>query len=145
MAYKLKRTGAQIDALLDIVANGVSTTTSSNIILYNGTEISYRLNPNEIAVVMQPISDLVITGFNVPEYDENKELEEQKEVFFAEYTICFKLEGGTTIALPEGVLWANGVIPEIADNTEYELSVTYRGINPDNGYFKAVLTPFKSV
>lgn len=44
------------------------------------------------------------------------------------------------ITLPEGVVWANGVIPIIKAYDEFELSITRRG----NAY-KAVLTPFITV
>lgn len=65
-----------------------------------------------------------------------------------EYTIVFY--GGTfsglSLILPEDVLWVNGEIPEIQPEVYYELSITrtLHGMT-EKAYYKAVLTPFKSV
>lgn len=61
-----------------------------------------------------------------------------------EYEVHF-ITGDTVgqLILPEGVKWANGVVPTLEPNTVYELSVVGGIMIDDTRIYKAVLTPFK--
>ena len=66
-----------------------------------------------------------------------------------EYYVHFYTSDGLEalyITMPDFVMWANGDIPTIEVNTHYELSIvkTSMMVGSEN-YFKAVLTPFKSI
>jgi hypothetical protein len=51
-----------------------------------------------------------------------------------------------SIEMPDFVMWANGDIPIIEENTHYELSIVKTSMMVGSEiYFKAVLTPFKSI
>lgn len=81
--------------------------------------------------------DIVITEFNalvLPADSEYSYL-----TYNQKSTIMFK--GATSLTLPEGVIWANGVQPDIDPSLEYELSIV-RTIIADTITYKAVLTPF---
>lgn len=58
-----------------------------------------------------------------------------------EYTIHFFAGDAMELVLPANVLWANGEIPTIEGNTEYELSLT-RYDNGGQNVIKAVLVKF---
>lgn len=58
-----------------------------------------------------------------------------------EYTIHFLAGDAMELVLPANVLWANGEIPTIEGNTEYELSLT-RYNNGGQNIIKAVLVKF---
>ena len=96
-----------------------------------------ELEPNKIYIVESTtnvfeIQSFAVSGSNYEEYT----------VFFYAETVS----GGTTptIILPDDVYWANGVIPYIAEEGCYELSVVHTaGVN--NEFFNAVLTPFNAV
>ena len=45
------------------------------------------------------------------------------------------------IQIYDGVIWPNGLMPQLEPNTEYELSVTWGS----SSNMHAILTPFKSV
>lgn len=81
--------------------------------------------------------DIVITEFNalvLPADTEYSYL-----TYNQKSTIMFK--GATSLTLPEEVIWANGVQPDIDPSLEYELSIV-RTIIADTITYKAVLTPF---
>ena len=62
-----------------------------------------------------------------------------------EYTIYFRSgREGTMLSISDTVYWANGVIPEIEPETEYELSIV-RYNNGGSYITKAVLTKFATV
>lgn len=62
-----------------------------------------------------------------------------------EYFLHFRSSAsGATLTLPSPVLWANGEMPEIEGNTEYELSVTAY-FNSTSYIAKAVLTKFAAI
>lgn len=67
---------------------------------------------------------------------------------YAEYTVIFASEddmsGGIplSITLPDNVYWANGQIPDLTLNANYELSIVGWG-TPNNAGLNAVITPFK--
>lgn len=57
------------------------------------------------------------------------------------YKIAVKTSSsGMTISLPSSVYWANGAIPDIIEDTYYELSV-----ERSCGVYKAILVPFNQV
>lgn len=129
--------------------NGESILGSGDIVISGGggkeiveiTDISgiEEIMPNKIYVCTSPTYDI-----NIWEYITT-------DAAVDEYIAYFKtgtggLGGGWTsqCAFPDGTLWANGVYPETEPNTLYELSIVKTTIDGVD-YFKAVLTPFKSV
>lgn len=63
-----------------------------------------------------------------------------------EYTWHFKTNTFPTLSLPSYLYWANGEIPEIEDNTMYELSITATKYPSTDEYvYKAILIPFKTI
>lgn len=69
---------------------------------------------------------------------------------YIEYTVIFSSEDDMgsgkplSITLPDNVYWANGQIPDLTLNANYELSIVgWEGAN--NSGFNAVITPFKPV
>ena len=91
------------------------------------------LTPNCTHVVTFPISSVTITDMTEP-----TELTAQYSLHF------FIAETAGQLALPDGVLWANGTSPTLEASTGYELSIVATSLS-GNYIFKAVLTPFKSV
>ena len=146
MAYSGKYKGAEIDSLLDRVANGNIGGGSGKKVIVE-LEVSskpYILNPNEVVVIASDNGGRIeIDGFTLPEYDDTKDVTEQGGLFYAEYTMVFRAIN-TTLTLPDYVLWAYGAAPEIEENVDYELSISFRGRMPLDGYYKAVLVPFKA-
>ena len=69
---------------------------------------------------------------------------------YAEYTVIFAseddMEAGLplSITLPDNVYWANGKIPDLTLNANYELSIVGWEASNNSG-FNAVITPFKPV
>lgn len=69
---------------------------------------------------------------------------------YAEYIVIFSSEDDMhtgkplSITLPDNVYWANGQIPDLTLNANYELSIVgWEGAN--NAGFNAVITPFKTL
>ena len=95
------------------------------------------LEPNKIYVSPFTVTFGIIIENIIPPTD-----------LYAEYTIIFKTGGGAnyegTLMLPSYVLWANGTIPTLEAQTNYELSISATKID-DEYVYKAVLVPFKSV
>lgn len=118
----------------EIIANKQES--DSRFVFSNDSE-NGPLEPNKIYVS----HFTVVFGINVFDIIPPTDL-------YAEYTIIFKTGGGTDyegeLTLPSYILWANGTIPTIEAQTNYELSISATKI--DNEYvYKAVLVPFKSV
>lgn len=69
---------------------------------------------------------------------------------YAEYTVIFASEDDMgrgiplSITLPDNVYWANGQIPDLTLDANYELSIVGWGA-PNNAGLNAVITPFKPV
>lgn len=108
------------------------------------------LKPNEIVLYVATIDNINVNGFEITPF--NIESANPYNGYYDEYCIVFKTgiarpDGSSTfsLTLPSNVLWANGSIPEIEANTEYELSITRRAFSSTTYFFKAVLTPFKPV
>lgn len=97
------------------------------------------MSPNTIYVYD---SGTILKHLTVYEFEDTSEL-------YAEYSVIFKLEIGSDedtaqVSLPEYVLWANGVIPQVEAGVTYELSITRTKLRGGE-VFNAVLTPFKAV
>ena len=91
------------------------------------------LTPNCTHVVASPISSVSIADITEP------------TELTAQYSLHFFIgESAGQLALPDGVLWANGTSPTLEASTGYELSIVATSLS-GNYIFKAVLTPFKSV
>ena len=92
------------------------------------------LYPDKIYNIYSDISSIRVTGF------------ENSGSTYEEYCMIFRT-GSTipSITLPEGTYWANGEIPEVETNTEYELSIIARRDNTLTYHYKAILTSFKQV
>ena len=106
------------------------------------------LKPNQIVLYTSPIDNINVNGFEITPFD--IESANPYNGYYDEYCIVFKTglalpDGSSTFSmtLPSNILWANGSIPEIEANTEYELSITRRAFNSTTSHFKAVLIPFK--
>ena len=94
--------------------------------------LSLSISPNTVYNCTTALTNLTISSFSIT-----------SEVY-EEYTMLFKSNDTTTLTLPSDVYWANGEIPQIEADTEYELSITKRTIG-DSNIFKAILVPFKTV
>lgn len=97
------------------------------------------MSPNTIYVYD---SGTILKHLTVYEFEDTSEL-------YAEYSVIFKLEIGSDedtahVSLPEYVLWANGVIPQVEAGVTYELSITRTKLRGGE-VFNAVLTPFKTL
>lgn len=92
------------------------------------------LYPDKIYNIYSDISSIRVTGF------------ENSGSTYEEYCMIFRT-GSTipSITLPEGTYWANGEIPEVETDTEYELSIIARRDNTLTYHYKAILTSFKQV
>ena len=105
------------------------------------------LKPNERVICFgTSIASLTISGFEVTPFSENPL--DNADSWVDEYSVVFKTTlGSGSLTLPDYVLWANGMFPEIEDETVYELSITRYSINPNDSdtYYKAVLIPFKQI
>lgn len=63
-----------------------------------------------------------------------------------EYVWHFQTGTMPTLSLPSYIHWANGELPEIEDDTVYELSITAtRHYSTSEYIYKAVLVPFKTI
>ncbi len=107
------------------------------------------LKPNErIIITTTEIEGLTITGFETTPFDENAL--NNADSWVDEYYVVFAVMSNTQsplipISLPDYVLWANGVYPELEENVKYELSIARYALSPATNFYKAVLTPFKPV
>lgn len=97
------------------------------------------LEPNKIYIVETNGADLEILSLEEP-------LDE-----YAEYHVIITLQGTVggkenvgSLILPDGLNWANGIVPDLSSAPFYELSIVYWVGIYDYGY-NAVLTPFKPV
>lgn len=104
-----------------------------------GARLWPPMSPNTIYVYD---SGTILKHLTVYEFEDTSEL-------YAEYSVIFKLEIGSDedtadVSLPEYVLWANGVIPQVEAGVTYELSITRTKLRGGE-VFNAVLTPFKAV
>ena len=135
--------------------NGESILGSGDLIIESGGKkvvsgdnmgADITLKPNEIVLYVATIDNINVNGFEITPFD--IESANPYNGYYDEYCIVFKtgIRSSTfSITLPSNVLWANGSIPEIEANTEYELSITRRAFNSTTYWFKAILTPFKQV
>lgn len=96
-----------------------------------------ELEGNKIYVLNFTTQDLIIGSFS-----SNTDAYETYDIIFK--TVEFLLGGEFYLALPESVIWANGIIPTIEVDTVYELSIVRTTIDSIDNY-SAVLTPFKPV
>lgn len=115
--------------------SGMSGSSEKELIAIESTAVNVSdMLPNAIYYINTNVISVTITSFAV------------SDSFVDEYTLIGKYASGAqdatpmTITLPADVRWANGVIPKIIENEEFELSITRRG-----DAYKAVLTPFKIV
>jgi hypothetical protein len=143
MSYKSKYTGAEIDNLLDQVASG--NTGSGNT--GSGNNGSSQMNIEEIDDVweleLNPNTVYISTGVNhglnissiVPPIN---------GALTAQYIVhCNIASGGYDgIVVPDTVMWANGILPDISAGGEYELSIVATKMG-NNYIYKAILTRFQ--
>ena len=90
-----------------------------------------------VIYVSQPTNietTITIENFEVPDKD------------VVEYIWYFKTGTMPILSLPSYIYWANGELPEIEDDTVYELSITATRYYSTHDYiYKAVLVPFKTI
>lgn len=143
--YHSKRTGKQIEDLLDQVASGNagsgggSSTGGGKELVQISNGVIEELLPNKIYILEQTAREFVFEIQSIAE--------PWATPAYAEYTVIIAAEGMNesitpTIILPDNVYWANGVIPDMTEQAYYELSIVYF-IGVNSGGFNAVLTPFK--
>ena len=130
----------------DIEIGGGSSSIMKNVLIGSSGDII--LKPNERAICFgSSIGRLTISGFEVTPFSENPL--DNADSWVDEYSVVFKTTFGdnSPLTLPDYVLWANGMLPEIEDDTVYELSITRYSMNPNDSdtYYKAVLIPFKQI
>lgn len=91
------------------------------------------LQPNKIYHIVEYVTQ----DLSISEFVTRRRTSDEYEVHF--------ITGDTVgqLILPEGVKWANGVVPTLEPNTVYELSVVGGIMVDDTRIYKAVLTPFK--
>ena len=95
------------------------------------TTLTGSLQPNTIYNCID-----TLTGISINSIISNGEHDE--------YVIAFRGTTDMPISLPDSVYWANGEIPTIESDTEYELNIVSRTIGAQT-FYKAVLVPFKRI
>lgn len=124
------------DRLSALEVNGGGSIGASSIIEVPATSFAESLVAKAIYVCTQPLTLLNIHGFV------------DSSSLYDNYTIVFKPyidSNGVQMELlyPSYMLWSNGVLPTLEDAI-YELSIAKTTIG-ENTYYKAILTPFKSI
>lgn len=136
--YKSKYTGEEVESILDAVKNinkpilDAPYDSSNSIAGFVGDNVMKHsviyITPDMVEV------SIVIENFETP----NKDV--------VEYIWHFVTGTSPTLSLPDYLYWPNGEMPEIEDDTVYELSITATRHYPTSDYiYKAVLVPFKTI
>lgn len=129
MSYNSNFTGRQVEELIGQIGQKKE---KFSIVEVDESSLSFVPSPNTIYNCVNPLTDISIISFDVT----NEKCEE--------YVILFNSGDNTTLTLPTDVFWANGEIPKIESNEEYELSISKRVVG-EISIFKAILVPFKTV
>lgn len=136
MAYNSKYTGAEVENLLDQVKNGNVGGSGSNQMNIEEIDTVWdlKLNPNTIYISTGLNHGLNISNIVPP----------LNGALTAQYIVhCNIASGGHDgIVVPDTVMWANGVLPDISLGGDYEFSVVATKMG-DNYIYKAILTRFQ--
>ena len=95
------------------------------------TTLTESLQPNTIYNCLDPLTSIDITLINSSDS-------------YNEYVVFFKGITDMPVSLPDSVYWANGEIPIIESDVEYELNIATRIIEAQT-FYKAILVPFKTI
>lgn len=136
MAYNSKYTGAEVENLLDQVKNGNVGGSGSNQMNIEEIDLVWELelNPNTVYISTELNHGLNISNIVPP----------LNGALTAQYIVhCNIATGGRDgIVVPDTVRWANGVLPDISLEGDYELSIVATKIG-NNYIYKAILTRFQ--
>ena len=105
--------------------------TKPNVEEVTGTDVNIGLTPNVIYALQNPITSLTISGLRLSD----EPIDEYTVHFFTGNT-------GGALTITTNVVWANGEVPSLTPDTQYELSIVRLKLGKTI-VFKAVLTPFK--
>lgn len=129
------------NGVVDLGTISGGSNTKEIVSITNG--IIEELEPNKIYILESHNSTFEIQSIVAPGFGSSGE--------YAEYTVILSAESNSgnedetpTIILPEGVYWANGVIPDITEQGIYELSIVSWAGHLNSSY-NAVLTKFKPI
>lgn len=123
------------------ISGGSGTSNGSKEVIYwsaySGETVT-NMRPNVIYWILD------INNITIESFEEAAPEVESYDLF----TAILNLGTGNSeisLTLPDDVLWANGTIPELDNNTTYELSISRISDGYGWNQYFAVLTPFKPV
>lgn len=136
MAYNSKYTGAEVENLLDQVKNSNVGGSGSNQMNTEEIDIVWELelNPNTVYISTGLNNGLNISSIVPP----------INGALTAQYIVHCNIDigGYDGIVVPDTVMWANGILPDISAGGEYELSIVATKMG-NNYIYKAILTRFQ--